>query len=235
MRPEYHKKKEVPSQARDKDDPRANQKARTRDALVAAASSLLRQGREPTVAEAADEAKMSRATAYRYFPTQDALLVEVAALSPVVAPVEAMLANLRTQDPEARLTELLETFNRIVFEAEVPMRTALRVYLDTWLEARRNGSDAPAVREGRRMRWLDIALEQVRKDLPKAQWRRLQAALALTMSIDAMVVMKDVCRLPDDEAQEVLQWAAVALLRAGVASTPQTKAKTKRRGGPRRS
>lgn len=31
-----------------------------------------------------------------------------------------------------------------------------------------------------------------------------------------MVVMKDVCRLNDDEALAVLRWAATALLRAGL-------------------
>jgi len=52
---------------------------------------------------------------------------------------------------------------------------------------------------------------------------------------DAMVVMKDVCRLPDDEAQAVLKWAALALLRAGVADGPVRKPQAKRRGSPRRS
>ncbi len=41
--------------------------------------------------------------------------------------------------------------------------------------------------------------------------------------------------LPDNEAQDVLQWAALALLRAGVANTPEAKPKAKRRGSPRRS
>jgi hypothetical protein len=66
------------------------------------------------------------------------------------------------------------------------------------------------------MRWLDTALEPVRKKLPKAEWRRLRAALALTLSIDAFVVMKDVALLDDDEALEVLRWAALALLHAGL-------------------
>ncbi len=42
------------------------------------------------------------------------------------------------------------------------------------------------------------------------------AALALTLGIDSIVVMKDVCRLDDDEALAVLRWAATVLLRAGL-------------------
>src|SRR3954468_13563930 len=57
---------------------RESQKNRTRKALVDAAESLLRAGGQPTVTEAAEAAGISRATAYRYFPTQDMLLAEVA-------------------------------------------------------------------------------------------------------------------------------------------------------------
>jgi AcrR family transcriptional regulator len=55
---------------------RVNQKRRTRAAIVAAAVELVEQGQSPTVAEVADAALVSRATAYRYFPTQEYLLFE---------------------------------------------------------------------------------------------------------------------------------------------------------------
>jgi AcrR family transcriptional regulator len=199
-------------------DPRANQKARTRAALVTAAAELLRRGAAPpTVAEAAEAAKVSRATAYRYFPTQEALLVEVAALGPLVAPVEAALAALLPgEDAEARLLRLLDAFNPAVFADQAPMRTALRIYLDSWFEQRRAGAESPAVREGRRTRWLDEALAPVRRGMPAREWRRLRAALSLTLGSEALIVMKDVCRLGDEEALAVLRWAATALLRAGL-------------------
>lgn len=199
-----------------KRDLRANQKERTREALVAAAKDLAHAGAAPTVAEAAEHARVSRATAYRYFPTQESLLVEVSDLTPMVAPVEDMLAKLDDDDVEDRLAKLIDTFHPIVVAEEVPLRTALRVYLDTWLEARSRGETAPRVREGRRMRWLDVALEPARRQLPKAEWRRLRSALALTLSIDALVVMKDVAQLDDEEALSVLRWAALTLLRASL-------------------
>jgi AcrR family transcriptional regulator len=197
------------------EDVRANQKARTRAALVEAASGLLRGGTLPTVAEAADKAKVSRATAYRYFPSREALLVEVSNLTPAMAPVEEMLAGFKNHDVEGGLLRLIDKCNQIILTEEVSMRTALRVYLDTWLESHCSGEHAPAVREGRRMRWLDKALKPARREFTEQQWRRLRAALALTLSIEAMIVMKDVCQLGDDEALDVLRWAAAALLRAG--------------------
>jgi AcrR family transcriptional regulator len=199
-----------------KRDLRANQKERTRQALVAAAKELARSGGAPTVAEAAEQARVSRATAYRYFPTQESLLVEVSDVTPMVAPVEEMLAKLDGNDAEERLAKLIDTFHPIVVAEEVPLRTALRVYLDTWLEARSRGEAAPKVREGRRMRWLDVALEPARRQLPKAEWRRLRSSLALTLSIDALVIMKDVVQLDDEEALSVLRWAALTLLRGSV-------------------
>lgn len=210
-------------------DPRANQKERTRAALVAAAAELLRRGAPPTVAEAAEAAKVSRATAYRYFPTQEALLFEVAELNPSVAPVEAALAALSTgADPEARLLQLLDAFNPGIFADQVPMRTALRVYLDTWFANRRDGTEKVAIREGRRTRWLDQVLEPVRRGMPEPDWRRLRAALSLTLGSEALVVMKDVCRLEDKEALSVLRWAAVALLRAGLEEAAQAPASRKK-------
>jgi AcrR family transcriptional regulator len=197
---------------------RVNQKERTRAALVQAATGLLRRGTPPTVAEAAEAAKVSRATAYRYFPTQEALLIEVAGVSAATAPVEEWINAMPPGgDAEEGLLRLLDVCNRIMFAEEATMRTALRAYMDTWLESRRNGVEAPVVREGRRMRWLDRALAPARGRFSEPQWRRLRAALALTLSTEALIVMKDVCRFEDEEeALGVLAWAASALLRAGL-------------------
>ncbi len=197
-------------------DRRRNQKARTRAAIVAAAKTLLeRQGVAPTVAEAAAEAGVSRATAYRYFPTQETLELEIADVSPAVAAIEAAVAEPPSGDVEARLLRLLDQFNPIAIAEEEHFRRALWVYQDTWLRSRRAGGEPPAVREGRRMRWLDHVLDPL--DLPEARKRRLRAALALTIGMDSLVVLKDVCGLDDDEALKVLRWTAATILRAGLA------------------
>jgi len=198
------------------EDPRANQKARTRASIIAAAQELQRQGTAPTIEQAAEQARVSRATAYRYFPTKEALLIELSDVTVHAAPVEALLANLATEDVEQRLVLLLDTFDPIVLAEEEHFRTAARVYLDTWLRSHRNGDDdAPVVREGRRMRWLETVLAPL-DDLPPERKRLLQAALALTLGGEAIITMKDVCRLDDDEALAVLRWAATALLHAAV-------------------
>ena len=55
-----------------------NQKARTRAALLAAAVKLVREGRPPSIPDAAVEALVSTATAYRYFTSADDLWEEAA-------------------------------------------------------------------------------------------------------------------------------------------------------------
>jgi len=57
---------------------RANQKRRTRQALIDATLALRDEGRNPTFAEAAERALVSRATAYRYFSSIEALISETA-------------------------------------------------------------------------------------------------------------------------------------------------------------
>lgn len=201
-------------------DPRANQKQRTRTAIIDAAIQLLRSGARPSVAEAAAAAKVSRATAYRYFPTQEALLVEAAAIGPVDS-IEHMLED-HSGTPRSRFLDLQTSFNKIVVREESAMRMALRAYLDAWFAARAQGEDTPDVREGRRARWIATALEPALHALADKQRSRLLPALALTMGIEPLVVMKDVCRLGDEEASSVLKWAAEVLLDAAL-TEPSTK------------
>lgn len=203
-------------------DPRANQKERTRAAVVEAATEMLRLGMQPTLGEAAQRAKVSRATAYRYFPTQDALLVEVSQMNPAAEPVEQWLSGLPEGGNAAeRLKGLLATFNPIVLEEAVSLRTGLRSYLDVWLEQHRRGTEPEGIREGRRMRWLNEVLAPLKGKLSPARLKRLQQALSLTLGVEAMVVLKDVCRASDREALNALEWAAQALLRAALEETGQ--------------
>ena len=215
------------------DDPRRNQKERTRAAIVDAALTLLREGITPTVSSAAAAAKVSRPTAYRYFPTQDALLNEIMDITPSVESVDEAVHNMRGPDPRQRLGELLDRFNRLVVEDEGRYRAALRVYLDTWFAARTAGEAAPRVRAGRRRRWLEGALEPLRSTLPPATWSRLQNALALTLGIDSVVVLKDVCGLDNEEALDVLRWTALAILDTTVReATAQAEVNTDGASGP---
>src|SRR5579885_891690 len=70
---------------------RIAQKERTRSELLRAAGELLRAGSVPTVSDVADAARISRTTAYRYFPTQELLLAEATA-DPLIESVNDAIA-----------------------------------------------------------------------------------------------------------------------------------------------
>jgi AcrR family transcriptional regulator len=197
------------------------QKARTRTAIVEAARRLASRGDLPKVAQAADEAGVSRATAYRYFPTQEALEVELE-ISAVWTGMETLLAGLKVKDPAARLDLIAGEVVKTVGHNEEHVRTALRVIQDTWLR-RGRGADAP-VRRARRMKWIDTALATA-TELPPDVHARLRAALAVVVSPDAVIQLHDALGLTAAGAAEVLGWSARAMVSAALneaADRPKT-------------
>ena len=74
-----------------------------RKILLDAAQQLMGQGITPSVAELAEHAQVSRATAYRYFPSQSALIAAVVdeSLGPILA------WESSADDAGARVDELL--------------------------------------------------------------------------------------------------------------------------------
>ena len=193
-----------------------NQRNRTRAAIIEAATALMREGRLPTVAEAAERALVSRATAYRYFPTQESLLLDAASVEDLVKPVEDLVASFPTDDAAQRLAVLVGTLMRAFLSDEALIRTGERIYMDTWLANQPDGNHIP-VRARRRMRYIDEALRPLGDRLGESGRKRLRCALALTLGSEALIAMKDSAGLKDDEEiVATLEWAARALLRTAL-------------------
>lgn len=211
---EYHDGMTVPRQEDFSAHGRVNQKRRTRGAIVEAARALLAAGATPTVAEAAARAEVSRTTAYRYFPSQDSLLVEVA-MNADVADIEDLVAAGGTAETAVgRTLTVLELLHRHMADAEVEYRTALRLYLDQWLREKAAGEDAPVVREGRRRRWFETTLAPLRDSVSAEEWARVITGLCLLAGAESLVVLRDVCALDAQEASAAVQWSAATLLDA---------------------
>src|SRR5258707_13255843 len=97
---------------------RIGQKRRTRDALVAAARQLVAVGATPTVEAAAEAASISRTTAYRYFPSQRALL---AAAHPEIT-ATSLLPEDAPGDVAARPDLVGAAVIRVMLDTEAPQR-----------------------------------------------------------------------------------------------------------------
>jgi AcrR family transcriptional regulator len=192
---------------------RENQRYRTRKDLIAAAARLMKNGRKPTLDEVAEAALVSRATAYRYFPNVEALLVE-APLDLAVPDGAALFANDPSDDPEERVDRAEAAMHRTVFENEVAIRLMLASALTRAAEGQ---ADSPVpLRQNRRTPLIEAALAPARGRLSKGSYERLRAALAMIFGSESMVVFRDVLRCDETTAREVKSWAVRALVRAAL-------------------
>lgn len=217
----YHNETPISRQESNPDPPpqeatgRARQRARTREAVLDAARRLMREGAMPSVADAAEAANVSRATGYRYFPTQAALIM--AAVGELLAESPTDFAE---QDPVARVAAMSRRVAALTAREEPLLRAALRLSLEQW--ARRHAGEEldeePIVRGGRRAA-IAGALDPVADQLQDDDRARLEAALALVNGIEAHVILADIFGLDTNQAQAVMEWASTTLAHAAFERT----------------
>ena len=192
---------------------RVDQKRRTRLALIESARMLVAEGQTPTVEEAAAAASISRTTAYRYFPSQRALLV--AAFPEIEA--TSLLPPHASDDLTERFNTVVEAITTIVSETEPQQRTMLRLSLEADAEER----SALVLRQGRAIRWLEDALSPLHGQVPADELRRLVLAVRATIGIESYVWLRDIAGLTPEQAVATMHWSANALLRQTMADAAQ--------------
>jgi AcrR family transcriptional regulator len=195
---------------------RPNQRRRTRKDLLQAAARLMQEGRSPSLEEIAEAALVSRATAYRYFPNVEALLLE-AALDLAVPDTEAIFRDA-PEDAVARLDRVDAVLHEMALANEAPLRMMLAHSLQRGLKDKDAADDGVPKRQNRRTPLIEAALEPSRGEFAPAALDRLAKALALIIGTEAMVVFRDVLQLDPEEARAVKRWAIGALVAA--ARTP---------------
>jgi AcrR family transcriptional regulator len=189
---------------------RPNQKARTRKDLLRAAARLMQQGRAPTLEEVAQEALVSRATAYRYFPSIEALLVE-AAVDVAVPEPEALFRDDASRDPVERVQRVDTALHDTILANEPALRTMLAFTIQQGIRA---GDGTLPIRQNRRTPLIEAALAPARGEFRPAALRELMRALALITGPEAVIVIKDVLQLDNAEARRMKRWAIRALVEA---------------------
>jgi AcrR family transcriptional regulator len=190
---------------------RTQQKARTRAALIKAAREFLSAGTTPTVEQAADAAHISRTTAYRYFPNQRALIV---ATVPDIG-AASLLPDAAPEDPAARLGAVVKALTNQSIEHEPELRAQLRLSLEV------DAGDGPELpfRTGRAIGWIEEALAPLRERMPEPELRRLVLAIRSAVGIEALVWLTDIAGLSREEAAELMNWSAQALLRSALSES----------------
>jgi AcrR family transcriptional regulator len=196
---------------------RPNQRSRTRKDLLQAASRLMQQGLRPSLEEVAAEALVSRATAYRYFPKVEALLLE-SSLDVAVPDADQLFAGSKSTDPVERIVRVETMLHDMIVANESQLRMMLVHSLLRGDRDREGDGDVPA-RQNRRTPLIEAALAPARTAFRPAALDTLRKALALIIGTEGMIVCKDVLRLDDAEARRVKLWAVRALVQAARAPT----------------
>lgn len=202
-------------------DRRANQKTRTRTALLQAAAELVREGSAPSMPEAADRALVSVATAYRYFPSAEQLWWEASttafdehgALAQADKRVEAAGG-----DPRARLEALIRSVGFAMLEDQLPYRRIAKTALEQWFRQ----SEAPVrdrvpTRQGRRNQQIRTVLAPLNDQLADKDLDRVTHALALVVGPEAMISLTDAVGLDLPAAKKTLLDAGRWLLAGALA------------------
>lgn len=196
---------------------RANQRLRTRKDLLDAAARLLKQGRTPSIDEVAAEAMVSRATAYRYFPTVDALLLEAPLDGEMPDPQTAFAADAPTDVP-ARIDHAEALLHEMTYRNEAQLRAMLAGSMERWAKGARTTHGVP-LRQNRRTALIAAALKPARQRLRRDTYDKLCAALAVFFGPEAMIVFSDVLGLDARKAREVKAWAVRTLVSAALEET----------------
>ena len=198
------------------DDRGANQRLRTRKDLLLAAARLLEEGRTPGMDEIAAAAMVSRATAYRYFPTLEALLLEAPLQGETPDPA-TLFAGDESTDAEARIDRAEAALHRMSYRNARQLRLMLAHTLA------QEPADAVPRRQNRRTPLIEAALQPLRGELEPAAFRRLCRALALVFGTESMIVCTDILQLDEEAARELKSWTVRALVRAALLEARRNK------------
>jgi AcrR family transcriptional regulator len=202
--------------------PLTGPRARTGRLMLETAIRLMQEGSTPSVSEVAEAAGVSRATAYRYFPSQAALVGAVVdeALGPILTWTST------SQEPARRVAELIATGLPRIEVFEATFKAALKLSLDQWARGRAGTlGEEPEFKRGHRTDLLRDALAPLEGKLPQAQFERLAQALSLVFGVEVLTVLKDIWGLGSQETQSVAQWAASALVGAALEEDAAAKLK----------
>jgi AcrR family transcriptional regulator len=193
--------------------------------LLDTAMEIIREaGHIPSVAEVAVRSRVSRATAYRYFPSRSVLITAVIDRS--LGPVRSF--ESQAADGRERVRELFRrTFPRFK-EFEPQMRAALQLALEQWALERAGLLEEETYRRGHRVRILEHAIAPLAAKMPSAVRDRMHRALSVIYGIEPWVVLKDIWGLHDREIERIALWMADAVIDAALRESHGTAAPRRR-------
>lgn len=202
--------------------------------MLATAIRLMQDGFIPSVSDVAEAAEVSRATAYRYFPSQAAMVQAV--VDEALGPVLAWRSD--ADEADERVAALFRFAFPRMLEYEATHRAALSQALDQWARRQAGTLGAePRIVRGNRKGLIRDALVPLKGRVPAPAFDKLAQSLSLIFGIEAIIVLKDIWGVDDEGVRRLALWAAEALVAAAVAEAAQparagtSRTKQQERGG----
>lgn len=188
--------------------------------MIDAAHALMREGRAPSMPEAAERALVSLATAYRYFGSAEELWADAAVYGMSgLFDLDAVRASIEAcgEDVEARVDAMTRGLGWGLIDNALLARQSAKASLDRWFS--QQGTDAAdrPVRPSERVRWIALALEPLRATIEDHQVDSITEALAFVIGSEAVVTALDVLHLSPEAAKERMLTTVMWVLRAGLA------------------
>lgn len=180
---------------------RINQKLETRHKILESAKQLVRKGIDFNLEDVANNAEISRATIYRYYPNLEILSYEVGIDIGTKTP-EDIIEDLK----DCSLNDMLMGIQNYYNEHAVNNENAFRKYLSAVLT-----SASEKKRGARRNRTLQLAL--MKSDIRPKEKKDLVHLLAILMGIEPLIVAKDVSGLDNQEFKELMSWGMKLVLK----------------------
>ncbi|MEO8040929.1 MAG: TetR family transcriptional regulator [Betaproteobacteria bacterium] len=203
-------------------DSPGGRRERTQSLFIATAMELARNGAAVTVADVAAAAGVSRATAYRYFPSRTRLIETIVEQS--LGPVRRF--ESREIEGTARVRDLfVQTFPRFK-EFEAQLRAALQLALEHAALDKAGVLAEEPFRRGHRRAILARAARPLRMQLGKRDFERMLKALSLVYGIEPYVILEDIWGSSNREVDRVARWVADAIMEKALRETATARRTT---------
>ena len=183
---------------------RTSQKLNTRSKILTAAHRVLEKGMDLSMENVAIEAKVSRATIYRYYSNVDSLSTELI-LHLNLPKTESMIAGVKKKETPKALLQIQDIFLDFILQNEIAARKFLGAVLSS--------SDPKLVRGKNRLTALQGYFKSKKTKLTSDELEKLIHISVLLMGIESVLVSKDVCGLNNKKTKETLQWGLEMILK----------------------
>jgi len=185
---------------------RSKQKKKTRARILIAAKKLMSDNRKISIEEVADEAKISRATIYRYFTNIDILFNEASLDIHFLTPVQ-LFDKVKDWPLDECILFIQDYYNKMAQEHELIFRRYISATLLESFESKKK------IRGARRVEAMILVLEPYKTQMSKIDMENLKNISTVLMGIEAVIVAKDVCGLKNKETNDALKWAIQMILK----------------------